>query len=299
MQGIIIINKPASFTSMDCCAIIRKATHERRVGHTGTLDPNATGVLPICIGKATRLIEYMDNSPKTYIAGFRLGMISDTEDIWGNLIQNEFSPVSRESLINAMSSFIGRIEQIPPMYSAKKINGQKLYDLARNGKEVERKANSIIVYRLDLLEFDGQNGRFEIECSRGTYVRTICADIGRVLGCGAVMTSLVRTKASGFEISEAVDLLEIKALLDEKKEIELSSCLQPMDKALRDYPAINIRPEHQNRLSSMILNGNPDAIGILCDKYNLKDLGRLAAVYSSGRLLAVVEDMKISKVFHE
>lgn len=284
MNGILLVNKAQGYTSMDCCAIVRRLFHEKKVGHTGTLDPNATGVLPICIGKATKLIEYMDNCSKTYIAGFTLGLSSDTEDIWGELQKHELSSISRDQIKALLP--IGDVEQIPPMYSAKKINGQKLYDIAREGRVVERKANLIHVYRCELLEFDGVNGKLEIECSRGTYVRTICADLGKALGCGCVMTSLVRSETSGFKLDECIGIEELKSITEPPINL-----LVPMDRAMSKYPRLDVSDE----CTELIHNGNIRFKEYLdCD-----NLSGIVSIYNSNKLIAILKDGDLSKVFNE
>ncbi|MDO5441589.1 MAG: tRNA pseudouridine(55) synthase TruB [Bacillota bacterium] len=286
MNGILVLNKPASFTSMDCCAIVRKIAKEKRVGHTGTLDPNATGVLPICIGKATRLIEYMDECSKTYVAGFRLGFSSDTEDIWGDVKETEIkTEITKELVEEKLKNFLGDIDQIPPMYSAKKVNGQKLYDLARQGQVVERKPNRIHIFRIELKSFDGKDGVLEIECSRGTYVRTICSDLGIALGTNAIMTSLVRTSTCGFTLDDAV-ILEIV------KEQELSNLLLPIDKAMNAYQRIDV----DDNAARLLKNGNPEYKKHIP---GISKLEKIVAVYNNEKLIAVLKNGKLDKVFNE
>lgn len=290
MNGIIVVNKEPGFTSMDCCAIIRRISGERRVGHTGTLDPNASGVLPVCIGKATRIIEYMDLGSKSYTAGFRLGYISDTEDIWGDVRASEgAAKVTEQELRAALASFSGAIEQMPPMYSAKKINGQRLYELARQGKEVERKTNKIFIYSIELKSFDGTDGVFDIKCSRGTYVRSICSELGKKLGCGAVMSSLVRKECCGFRIEDAHTLSELKEELK----------LLPMGAAFTGAESIELG----ERAEALFLNGNPLWKEELSEAESeaVRQSGSegFIAVYGSGRLLGTLRRGKIDKVLAE
>ena len=215
MDGIINLNKPAAYTSMDCCAVIRKLCGEKKVGHTGTLDPNATGVLPVCIGKATRLIEYMDAFPKTYICGCRLGISTDTHDIWGKPNEEVFdgSFPSKEATEHALSSFKGEIMQQPPAYSAVKVSGKRLYSYAREGSKVEAAARPVIIDAINLIEYDEASGEltFGMSCSRGTYVRSVCHELGEILGCGGAMSSLVRTSSCGFELKDSVSLDTLRA----------------------------------------------------------------------------------------
>jgi len=205
-NGILIIDKPAGWTSMDVCAKIRGILHEKRVGHGGTLDPMATGVLPVFVGQATRAVEFAENSRKEYVAGLRLGQVTDTQDVTGTTLETHPVTVCRDQLEAALPRFTGAIQQLPPMYSAIKINGQKLYDLARKGREVARKPRAITIYELELLEQTGETEYLlRCVCSKGTYIRTLCHDIGRLLGCGGTLYSLRRTMAAGFPLADAVN----------------------------------------------------------------------------------------------
>ena len=207
-DGILIIDKPSDWTSMDVCAKLRGIFHEKRIGHGGTLDPMATGVLPVFIGRATRAVEFAEKGDKEYVASLRLGRVTDTQDSTGTVLEEHSVPAaSAAAVASLLPRFTGEIEQIPPMYSAIKINGQKLYQLARRGREVERPSRRITIRELELLE-PASNGdlRLRIRCSKGTYVRTLCHDIGQALGCGAIMTGLRRTMACGFTLEQAVTL---------------------------------------------------------------------------------------------
>ncbi len=221
MNGILLINKPTDFTSFDVIAVVRRLTGQRKAGHTGTLDPNATGVLPVLLGSATKAQDLILNHDKSYTAGFKLGVATDTLDIWGTVTSENPSTVKKEELLNALPEFRGEISQIPPMFSAVQKNGQRLYDLARKGVEVEREPRNVTVYSLELAEFDPetQSGILKLSCSKGTYVRAIIDDIGKSLGTGAVMTSLVRTSACGFGLDECITLDEARSLA-EKGELE-------------------------------------------------------------------------------
>lgn len=214
MNGILVIDKPKEFTSFDVIAVVRRITGQRKVGHTGTLDPNATGVLPVLLGSATKVQDLILNHNKTYEAKFSLGLTTDTLDIWGEVVSRRVSHHKKADLIEILPVFTGEIEQIPPMFSAVQKNGQRLYDLARKGIEVEREARKVTVYRLELLNFDEetQEGRLLVECSKGTYIRTIIDDIGKRLGCGAVMTELRRTEACGFSLEDSITLDKAKQL---------------------------------------------------------------------------------------
>ena len=232
-NGILIIDKPAGWTSMDVCAKIRGILHEKRVGHGGTLDPMATGVLPVFVGQATRAVEFAENSRKEYVAGLRLGQVTDTQDVSGETLETRPVTAARTEVEAAMARFLGHIQQVPPMYSAVKINGQKLYDLARKGKEVERKPRSITIYELELLEQVGETDyTFRCVCSKGTYIRTLCHDIGQLLGCGGTLYSLRRTMAAGYRLDRAVTLEDVQ----ERGE----SLLLPTETLFARHPAYTV-----------------------------------------------------------
>ncbi len=211
MDGVINVNKPKGMTSHDVVAKIRKEFGMKKVGHTGTLDPDAIGVLPICIGKATKIAEFLTSSKKQYVAEVKLGEVTDTQDSSGAVLKTAEVNVSAEDIKNAAENFIGEIEQIPPMYSAIKIDGVKLYELARKGIEVERKPRKIEIYGIEILDINLSENCFKmkVDCSKGTYIRTLCSDIGEFLGCGANMKSLVRTKTGKFTVEDSITLDEI------------------------------------------------------------------------------------------
>ena len=222
MNGVLVINKPMDFTSFDVVAIMRRVTGERKIGHLGTLDPNATGVLPLVLGNATKAQDLVVNHDKEYVATFRLGVKTNTLDIWGEVIKEENTSFSKEDILKILPRFTGEIQQIPPMYSAVKVDGKRLYDLARDGKEVERKARPVTVYKLSLTDFDeeSQQGTLKIKCSKGTYVRTLIDDIGDTLGSFGVMTSLVRTNACGYSIDDAIPLEKAREMTNFKDYIK-------------------------------------------------------------------------------
>ena len=232
-DGIIVINKPRDWTSMDVCAKLRGVYREKRVGHAGTLDPMATGVLPVFVGQATKAVSFAEDGKKEYCASLRLGVVTDTQDIWGTVLREAPANVTEGDLRAALPQFTGEIEQEPPMYSAIKVQGQKLYELARKGVEVERKPRRISIYELELLERD-ENGDWglRVVCSKGTYIRTLCHDIGAALGCGGCMSALTRTMAAGFTLDEAVTLEDAQ----ERGE----ALLRPVDSLFRQYPAYRI-----------------------------------------------------------
>lgn len=212
MDGILLIDKPSEWTSMDVCAHMRGVLHERHIGHTGTLDPNATGLLVVLTGKGTKAAKYAENDSKEYVARMRLGMRTDTQDIWGTVLEENGQTRTKEEVEAVLDKFRGNIFQLPPMYSAIKIRGKKLYEIARRGGDVEREPRPITIHRLEVTDQD-ENGDWglEIECSKGTYIRTLCADIGEALGCGGCMSALRRTRAGDFNIADAHTLEEIRA----------------------------------------------------------------------------------------
>lgn len=238
-NGILNINKPEGWTSQDVVAKLRGRLHIRRVGHTGTLDPMATGVLPVCFGKATRIIEYYDDDFKTYEAEMKLGMVTDTLDITGTVLETKPVDVSEEDVIQTIDSFRGWITQIPPKYSALKVNGKPLYKYAREGVEVEIKSRKIYVEDIQPVEVNLRENRilFRVTCSKGTYIRTICDDIGKKLGCGGTMTALQRTQSGCFRVEEARTLPEILEMTDE----ELERCVIPMDESLVHLGRIELK----------------------------------------------------------
>ena len=206
MNGIVIIDKPAGWTSQDVVSKLRGVFKTRRIGHGGTLDPMATGVLPVFVGRATRGVEFFEHADKTYEAVLQLGITTDTEDTTGTVLEERPIPVTEEQFLAVLEQFRGEIQQIPPMYSALKVNGQKLYDLARQGKEVERKSRTITIFKLECLDFSGTTARILVHCSKGTYIRTLCKDIGQALGCGGCMAALRRVQAGEYTLSQAVSL---------------------------------------------------------------------------------------------
>lgn len=246
MTGIILLDKPKDITSFGAVARVRRICSEKKCGHTGTLDPMATGVLTIMLGGATRFCELLPSHDKAYIATFRLGTVTDTLDITGKVLETRQVNATAEQVREKIKDFVGDISQLPPMYSAVSVNGQRLYDLARQGIEVERKAREVTVFSIELLGENEQAGEYTIsvECSSGTYIRTLISDLGEALGCGAVMTDLRRTKANGFDISQAVTLAELSAAAENGT---LENILIPVDKALEEYPVIKVTAAQAKR----------------------------------------------------
>lgn len=238
-DGILIIDKPQEFTSFDVCAVMRGLLKTRKIGHTGTLDPMATGVLPILVGKATKACDLLPDHDKEYISGFKLGLETDTLDIWGKTLNEEIASIDRKDILSKIESFKGEITQIPPMYSAVSVGGRRLYDIARSGETVERPERKVTISKLELLSYDEEKGEGEIlcRCSKGTYIRTLVADIGTALGTCASVTSLRRTIACGYDLSEAITLDEAKALCAEGK---LEERLLPVGSIFESYRGVKV-----------------------------------------------------------
>lgn len=249
MNGIILVDKPQDWTSHDVVAKLRGVLHERRIGHSGTLDPLATGLLVVFVGRATRAVEFAEADSKEYLAGLRLGVSTDTQDITGNIVAESAALPDEAALREALGRFIGDIEQIPPMYSAIKIGGKKLYELARRGESVERAPRKITVSAIDIAGRDGDDYILNISCSKGTYVRTLCSDIGEALGCGACMSSLRRTRAGVFSVDDAHSLADIEAAVREGR---LSDIILPVDTLFTSFPKLTVSQSAAKRLK----NGN-------------------------------------------
>ena len=243
MTGILIVDKPADWTSQDVAAKLRGVFHERRVGHGGTLDPMATGVLPIFLGRATRAVPFFESAEKEYVAEIRFGLVTDTQDTTGRVLEEHPADVDAETVRQALAAMVGPQLQTPPMYSAVKIGGKKLYELARQGKEVERKARPIELKELELLSCEGNRASFRVLCTKGTYVRTICHDLGQKLGCGGCMSALRRTRAGVYGIGQAFTMEQILA-----GEAEIL----PVDSLFASLPAVTLT-EAEERLCR---NGN-------------------------------------------
>lgn len=239
MNGILCLDKPTDMTSFSCCAVVRRLLGTKKVGHGGTLDPMATGVLPVLVGNATRALDFLPDHRKRYIASVRFGAVSDTLDVWGAVQETGAALPTRAAAEEALAAFRGDILQVPPMMSALKKDGKRLYELAREGIEIEREARPVTIERLELLDFDEAAGTATIDCtcSKGTYIRTICDDWGRALGCGAVMSALRRTMAVGLTLDDAITLDEARELGENGT---LSERLIPIEEALAVYPALTV-----------------------------------------------------------
>lgn len=249
MNGLIIINKEDGFTSHDVVAKMRGICKQRKIGHTGTLDPMATGVLPVCLGKGTGVCSYLTDSDKEYRGKFRLGIQTDTQDIRGTILETKEVYCTQEDVRNLISTFIGKQEQMPPMYSALKVNGQKLCDLARSGKVIERALRPIEIYNITILDIQMPEVEILVSCSKGTYIRTLCHDIGEKLGCGACLIELERTKAAGFTLDQAITLKQLQELKDND---QLEQVCIPIDSVFLHLPKIVVENEFEKKL----VNGN-------------------------------------------
>ena len=260
MDGLINIYKEKGFTSHDVVAKMRGILHMKKIGHTGTLDPDATGVLPVCIGKGTRLCSLLENHDKTYQAVLLLGLETDTQDISGQVLQQKPVSVTEEQVMQAAAAFRGKIMQVPPMYSALKVNGKKLYEYAREGKTVERTPRPVEIYELSIDRIELPRVTMTVSCSKGTYIRTLCHDMGQALGCGGCMESLVRTRVGNFYLEEAITLQELEQKRDRD---ELDSCIVTVEDIFRDLPSVrtgepfDVLVHNGNRIRSHMLDRIP------------------------------------------
>lgn len=280
MNGIVIIDKPAEWTSQDVTARLRRVFGTRRIGHGGTLDPMATGVLPVFVGRATRGVEFFEHAEKTYETELLLGVATDTEDTTGTVLTRREVSVTQEELTEVLERFRGEIMQIPPMYSALKVNGQKLCDLARKGRQVERQPRPVTIHELTLLSRDGDALRLRVRCSKGTYIRTLCADIGEALGCGGCMQALRRTQAGEYAIAEAVPLQQ---LLESP---EPETYLRDVDTMFRGYPGVKLTVNQEKRCR----NGNAFSVSLPGGTY------RAYSQTGEFLMLAKVEDGVMSTI---
>ena len=249
LNGIIIIHKESGFTSHDVVAKMRGICRQKKIGHTGTLDPAATGVLPVCLGSGTKLCDMLTEKDKEYVAELLLGVTTDTQDTTGQVLSENAVEVSEKEVREAILSFVGEYNQIPPMYSALKINGKKLYELARAGKEVERQARPVTIHAIEILDYNLPVVTIRVACSKGTYIRTLCADIGEKLGCGGTMKSLKRTRVGNFALEKSVTLSQLEQIRDEGR---LEEILFPVDSVFETNPALHVTEEFRKLLD----NGN-------------------------------------------
>ncbi|WP_040196433.1 tRNA pseudouridine(55) synthase TruB [Candidatus Soleaferrea massiliensis] len=296
LSGIICIDKPQDFTSFDVVAVLRGMTGTKKIGHAGTLDPMATGVLPAFIGRATRCCDLLSNQDKRYTARLRLGITTTTQDITGEILEQKPSHISAAEFAQVLQHFLGSIEQTPPMYSAVKIDGKRLYELARQGKEVSRPSRTITIYELRLLSSDEAAQEFEIDvfCSKGTYIRTLCDDIGKRLGCGATLVALRRTMAAGYTIEQCYTLDELQKLRDAGT---LQQVLLPIESAFSDYEQLVLTKANALKFQ----NG----VKLDIDQLGSLDADDLVSVLDeSGQFLGLgyidlnTRKLRIKKIFH-
>ena len=280
MDGILNIRKEKGFTSHDVVAVVRRILHTKKVGHTGTLDPDAEGVLPVCVGKATKLADIIMDGKKRYRAMVRLGITTTTEDAAGEVLEEKPVDFDEEKIRQAVAGFVGEQKQIPPMYSALKVNGQKLCDLARKGRQVERQPRPVTIHELTLLSREGDTLRLRVRCSKGTYIRTLCADIGEALGCGGCMQALRRTQAGEYTIAEAVPLQQ---LLESP---EPETYLRDVDTMFRGYPGVKLTANQEKRCR----NGNAFSVTLPGGTY------RAYSQTGEFLMLAKVEDGVMSTI---
>ena len=299
MNGILCIDKPQDFTSFDVVAVMKRLLCTRKVGHTGTLDPMATGVLPILAGSATRAAELLPSHDKEYEAGFQLGITTDTQDIWGTVLESRPVFSKKDEIQALLPRFTGEILQLPPMYSAVKKDGKRLYELARQGIQVEREARKVTVFTLALTGAREETGEYtlSISCSAGTYVRTLIHDLGQALGCGAVMTSLRRTKACGFSLDDCLTLEEARALSEKGT---LGDRLLPVDAGLSGYPAVQVTDAQFTRFRNggalflARVNQAPKTHGAFVRVYDSK--GKFAGL---GMVDENAQELKVKRIFSE
>lgn len=283
IHGIINVYKEKGFTSHDVVAKLRGIVGQKKIGHTGTLDPDATGVLPVCLGKATKLCDLLTDKNKTYEAVLLFGKTTDTQDITGEVLEEKSTEaLTEEKVREAIEGFIGDYEQIPPMYSALKVNGKKLYELAREGKVIERKARPVKILDIQILEIDLPKVRMEVSCSKGTYIRTLCHDIGEKLGCGGCMESLIRTRVSTFRIEDAKTLDEIETL---KQEGKLAELLVPIDAMFPFYPKITVKDDWK----AFAKNGNPLDLKMLKEACGQDEETQVRLYDESGKFIAIYQ----------
>ncbi len=280
MNGIILVNKEMGYTSHDVVAKLRGIFRQKKIGHTGTLDPQATGLLPVCLGNATRVCELLTNKDKEYIAGIRFGLVTDTQDIYGEVVSEKPAAVTREAFLHALADAVGEQEQLTPMFSARKVGGRKLCDLARQGVDVERGTKTIRILETELLSFQDKpcEAVFRVVCSTGTYVRTLCHDLGQRLGCGACMSSLQRTRVGGFSLTDALTLSEIAGSVQNGS---ITSAVRSVDSLFPDYAKAEIASEEGRKLLS---NGNP----LRAEHLTVPAEGRLR-IYDGGEFRAIYE----------
>lgn len=284
INGVINVYKEKGFTSHDVVAKLRGILKTKKIGHTGTLDPDAEGVLPICIGNATKLCDLIMEKHKTYEAELVLGVATDTEDMTGNVIKkyDGIINIDKKQLEDVINSFVGEYMQIPPMYSAIKVNGKRLYEMAREGLEIERKPRNVHIYGIDILDISSSVIKLVVNCGKGTYIRSLCRDIGEKLGVYGCMGYLLRTKTGIFELEESYRLSELQNICDSGK-LFSSDILIPTDEILCDYPKVHIIDKYEKLLK----NGNPLSVEMFHDSERIENGQALYRVYSGEKFMAV------------
>lgn len=280
INGIINVYKETGFTSHDVVAKLRGIVKQKKIGHTGTLDPDATGVLPVCLGNATKLCDMLTDKSKEYVATMRLGFCTDTQDISGEVLKKEEVNVTPEQVTEAVMSFVGKYDQIPPMYSALKVNGKKLYELAREGIEIERKARSIEIFAIEILDINLPDITMKVHCSKGTYIRTLCHDIGLKLGCFATMVSLKRTKVANFLLENAYTLSQIEACVKEERLQDILTKTEDMFELV----SVRVAPPYEK----LLFNGNPIYLNQIMERIRIGNKEQVK-VYAGDRFCAVYE----------
>ena len=283
INGIVNVYKEKGYTSHDVVAKLRGILKQKKIGHTGTLDPEAEGVLPVCLGKGTRLCDMLTDERKTYVAGLYLGITTDTQDMTGKVLEEKFvENITPEQAEEVIHSFLGDQMQVPPMYSALKVNGKKLYELAREGKEVERKARPVTFYQIRILEMELPRVQIEVSCSKGTYIRTLCHDIGQKLGCGGCMETLKRTRVGRFDIADSMTLDQIAASEDR-------SFVHSVEEMFQNLPAVTV-PE---KLDKALYNGN-----FFRYKQDLQDQEQVRVYSSKNEFIGIYQYEKAGSSFH-
>ncbi len=291
IHGVVNINKEKGFTSHDVVAKLRGIIGQKKIGHTGTLDPDATGVLPVCLGKATKLCDMLTDKSKTYETVMLLGKTTDTQDISGTVLsEGTLDEIDNETAERCIGEFVGDYLQVPPMYSALKINGKKLYELARQGIEVERKARPVVIHSIRILDMNLPRVRMEVSCSKGTYIRTLCHDIGQKLGCGACMEELVRTRVSRFTLADSLTLSQVQEMKDAGC---LDEIIVPVDAMFSEYDAVTLKRE----FASFAYNGNIFMPKHITEKIELSDEKRVRVYDEDGQFIAIYKFEKEKWVF--
>lgn len=291
VHGIINIDKEKGFTSHDVVAKLRGIIGQKKIGHTGTLDPDATGVLPVCLGKATKLCDLLTDTNKIYEATLLLGITTDTQDMSGTIISEcQTNELIQENVVEVIAGFVGPYEQIPPMYSALKVNGKKLYELAREGKTIERKSRTVTIYNIEIIQVSLPRVQMRVSCSKGTYIRTLCHDIGAKLQCGGCMETLRRTSAGGFEIAKSITLSEVEKM---KQNDTLMNVITPIDAMFQNYKAVKVK----NESIALVYNGNPFSKANMIDPIEFGQDEKIRVYNESNDFIAIYQYQQSKDLF--